>query len=283
MVSGQDNIICFVISPIGGPDTPVRKRSDQVFKHVFEPAAEQCGFKAIRADHISEPGLITSQIIQHIIEDPIVLGDLTGRNPNVFYELAIRHALRKPYVQLIEKGEEIPFDVAGVRTITVDHHDLDSVEAAKEEIVRQMQSMQSPGYEVQSPISAAVDLESLRQSGSPQQRQLADLHTSVADLRTGFSTFEATVSSVIIELAETLKGQQPNHRTVFQLSRDITRVQKLIGALGRDVPPLVSLEQARELLLDIEKYLTAVQPRVFESRLRANVIRRRYIGPEDQP
>src|SRR4051812_30411064 len=96
---------CFVISPIGDIDSDIRKRSDQVLKHVIQPAVTSCGYVATRADQISEPGMITSQVIQHIANDSMVIADLTGRNPNVFYELAIRHALRKPYLQLIENGE----------------------------------------------------------------------------------------------------------------------------------------------------------------------------------
>lgn len=133
---------CFVLAPIGEPDTDIRKRSDQVFKHIIAPAVEECGYSPLRADHISEPGLISSQVIQHIVNDPLVVADLTGRNPNVFYELAIRHALRKPLVQIIKSGEQIPFDVAGTRTIYVDHRDLDSVETAKGEIVKQVKAVE---------------------------------------------------------------------------------------------------------------------------------------------
>lgn len=98
--------------------------------------------------------------------DPMVVADLTGKNPNVFYELAIRHALRRPYVQVIQKGERIPFDVAGVRTIEVDHRDVDSVGAARLEIERQRQATTANGAEVESPISVAVDLDRLRKSAS---------------------------------------------------------------------------------------------------------------------
>src|ERR1043165_4065514 len=76
--------ICFVIAPIGVPDSDTRKRSDQVLKHVIRPAAISCGYKAIRADQIDKPGLITSQVIQHIVTDALVVADLTERNPNVF-------------------------------------------------------------------------------------------------------------------------------------------------------------------------------------------------------
>lgn len=184
---------CFVIAPIGEPESDERKRSDQILSYVIEPAVQRLGYKPIRADNISEPGIITTQIIQHIIDDPLVVADLSGRNPNVFYELALRHALRRPYVQLIQRGERIPFDVAAIRTIEVDHRDLDSVAAAKVEIERQVRSMQGSS-EVDSPISMAVDLELLRQSGNPEQRQLADVLAAIGELRSGLSLVEKKLS-----------------------------------------------------------------------------------------
>jgi len=109
---------CFIIAPIGAEGTETRKRSDQVLKHMIEPAASACGFQALRADRISASGTITDQIIQHIIEAPLVIADLSEHNPNVFYELAIRHALRRPYVQMIHKSFlPIPFDLSSTRTV----------------------------------------------------------------------------------------------------------------------------------------------------------------------
>jgi len=186
----SNNNICFVIAPIGEEGTEIRRRSDQVLNHILKPAAKEFGCEAMRADQISEPGVITSQIVQHIMEDAIVVADLTGRNPNVFYELAIRHAIRKPYVQIIQRGDEKPFDVAGVRTIEIDHHDLDSVQSAKEEIIRQITSMKKEGYQVDSPISITIDFERLRKSENPEQRQLADVLSAMADLRSGLASIE---------------------------------------------------------------------------------------------
>ena len=74
---------CFVISPIGNEGSDVRRRADQVLRHVIGPAVASCGYEAIRADQIAEPGLITTQVIQHIIDDPLVIADLTGSNPNL--------------------------------------------------------------------------------------------------------------------------------------------------------------------------------------------------------
>lgn len=187
--------LCFVISPIGDPDSETRKRSDQVLKHVVRPAATSCGYKAVRADEIDKPGMITSQVIQHVVNDALVVADLTERNPNVFYELAIRHALRKPLVQLIRKGEAIPFDVAGTRTIYVDHKDLDSVESAKNEIVEQIKALEKDSSDIETPISVSLDLQLLRQSEKPEERSLADLVAAVVDLRASLTKVELRIGT----------------------------------------------------------------------------------------
>jgi hypothetical protein len=135
--------ICFVISPIGEDGSEIRERSDQILKHIIVSSVEQLGYTIIRADKIAEPGIITTQIIEHIVDAELVIADLTDKNPNVFYELAIRHAIRKPLVQMIKKGEVIPFDVAATRIIQFDLQSLDSVAAAKEEIISQVTAVQN--------------------------------------------------------------------------------------------------------------------------------------------
>src|SRR5437899_11104024 len=122
---------CFVISPIGEAGSETRHRADQVFKHIIQPVARDCGYNAVRADHISKPGIITSQIIEHLAQDPLVIADLSGHNPNVFYELAVRHVARKPVIQITQVGEPIPSDVAPTRTIQLDHRDLESAALCK--------------------------------------------------------------------------------------------------------------------------------------------------------
>jgi hypothetical protein len=187
---------CFVIAPIGDPNSDTRKRSDQVLKHIIRPAAMECGYGAIRADEISEPGIITSQVIQRIIEDPLVIADLTDRNPNVFYELALRHAIKRPLVQLIRKGDNIPFDVAGMRTIPVDHHDLDSVEESKKEIVAQIKTVERMTPEqIETPISVSIQLQQLRQSDNPEQRTLADLLSTISEVRTVVAALDKKMST----------------------------------------------------------------------------------------
>jgi len=197
---------CFVIAPIGEAESETRKRSDLVLKHVVKPAVGACGYTATRADEISEPGMITSQVIQRIVDDPLVVADLTEHNPNVFYELALRHALRKPLVQIIRKGDKIPFDVAGMRTVEVDHRDLDSVEEAKERIVEQIRTLELDPSKMETPVSVSLGLQQLRQSDDPEQRSLAE----VLDALTGIKNQLAHQSDQI----SILRSQVPREPAV---------------------------------------------------------------------
>ena len=187
MAKKDEPRICFVIAPIGTEGSDIRVRSDQVLKHIIAPAAKDCGYDPVRADQISEPGLITSQVIQHVVEDDLVIADLTGRNPNVFYELALRHAVKKPVVQIIHATETIPFDVAASRTVHVAHHDLDSAARAREEIGRQIKAVEKNPGEVDTPISVALELQSLRQSDNPLEKSNAEIISMLQELRVGIS------------------------------------------------------------------------------------------------
>src|SRR3954468_655555 len=108
---------CFVISPIGDDDSEIRKRSDLLLNYIVRPAAEPHHLTVIRSDEIVEPGMISSQVIEHMLRDAIVVADLTDHNANVFYELALRHSFHKPVIQLIMSGQQIPFYGAPLRTI----------------------------------------------------------------------------------------------------------------------------------------------------------------------
>ncbi len=181
---------CFVIAPIGEEGTEIRARSDKVLEHIIKPPVEGCGYECTRADEISEPGIITSQIIQHLVDDHLVIADLTGRNPNVYYELAVRHVVKKPIVQIIQAEETIPFDVAGTRTIHVDYRDLDSVSNCKQELAKQIRSVEKDPTRVDTPVSVAIDLESLRKSENPLEKSSAEIISMLQDIRSMVSDIE---------------------------------------------------------------------------------------------
>ena len=156
---------CFVVCPLGEERSETRRRSDKLLHHVLGPVLLRNGYDAVRADHIPKVGLITTQIINLVVESDLVIADLTGSNPNVFYELALRHASRRPYIQLVESGSKIPFDVSGIRTIQIDLSDLNSVERAKTEIEAQIKEFHR-GHRPDSPVSIAAVARMLQDDSS---------------------------------------------------------------------------------------------------------------------
>ncbi len=186
---------CFVISPIGEPKSETRSRADRLFKYIITPAVKILGYIPIRADQISEPGIITNQIIENVVESDLVIADLTGHNPNVFYELAIRHSIKKKYIQLIQIGESLPFDIKVTRTIQYDLQDLDNVDKVKNELSSSIIKLQKSNKPIDTPISVTLDLKAFRESGKPIEKSLANIIQMISDINNKISSTEQQLFS----------------------------------------------------------------------------------------
>ena len=122
---------CFVVSPIGDAGSEIRNNADKLFKYIISPVCKKCGFEPIRVDQINDSDSITQTIIDKLLSSELVIADISGHNPNVFYEMGYRKCTDKPIIHLKRKGESIPFDVNTVRTFEYDLTDLDNVEETK--------------------------------------------------------------------------------------------------------------------------------------------------------
>lgn len=118
---------CFVISPIGDEGTDVRVTADRVLRHIIRKALD-AEYTVTRGDEEENPGAITPQIVASIIEADLVVADLSGFNPNVYYEVAIAHGFKKPTVHLQNKLEKPAFDLKDARLVRYDVQDPDAIE-----------------------------------------------------------------------------------------------------------------------------------------------------------
>jgi hypothetical protein len=126
------------------------------------PVLFELDYEAIRADKIPEPGSVTNQITRNLRDADLVIADLSYHYPNVYYELGIRHAIGKPAIQIIEKGQRIPFDVSGIRTIEIITKGLDlggaleSIEGVKRELRRQITFIEKNPDKVEAPVRDVI-------------------------------------------------------------------------------------------------------------------------------
>jgi hypothetical protein len=116
--------ICFIITPIGEENSEQRKHADLFLNSLIEPALKEFGLRVVRADKIGSPGMITSQVLEHVLRARLAIVDLSFHNPNAFYEMALRHASGLPVVQITRKIDKPPFDVNQIRTATIDTSDI---------------------------------------------------------------------------------------------------------------------------------------------------------------
>jgi hypothetical protein len=169
----MSSLTCLVISPVGDPGTEARRRADQVFKHIIEPVVSALGYTAKRADEMGLPGIITGQLLAAVADSDLLVADLTDHDANVFYELAIRHACQRPVVQLIDSAQRPPFDLADMRTINLDIHDLDSAEDARRQLEDQIERANTSSP-VDTPIASAKAMKTLWESQEPAAPVLAE-------------------------------------------------------------------------------------------------------------
>lgn len=107
--------VCFVLMPIADVAGYEAGHFGRVYEHVIKPAVVAAGFTPIRADDAVKTDYIVVGIIQKIVESAMVVCDFSARNPNVMYELGIRHAFNKPVVLIKDRRTEKIFDIQGLR------------------------------------------------------------------------------------------------------------------------------------------------------------------------
>ena len=137
---------CFVVSPIGDAGTDIRKNADQLYQHINKPVCEKCGFAAQRVDEFNTSNSITQEILDALNDYDLVIADLTGHNPNVFFEIGYRTKSQKPIIHLKRKDETIPFDVSSIRTFEYDLTDLDMVTATKDRLEQVIRNFKYDEY-----------------------------------------------------------------------------------------------------------------------------------------
>jgi hypothetical protein len=94
---------------------------NEVYRDTIRPLVAEIGFEPFRVDEAAGPGIILNDIWARITESSVVIAEVSEANPNVYYEVGVAHALRKPTVLLAQRGTKLPFDLGPHRCIFYDN------------------------------------------------------------------------------------------------------------------------------------------------------------------
>ena len=236
----SDQKTCFVISPIGDEGTEEREHANEIYE-LIEDATRNLEYNCDRADKIDAPGKINTQVLERVVDSDLVIADLTRQNPNVFYELAVRHTHNKPTVQIIKNTDNIPFDLFDQRTVEISFDDYSSSKESRSKIKEQIRAVESGDYG-QNPVSAAEAQVQWRQSDNPEERNLADITDALNEINSKVDELK--------NVAESNEAIQAYSET--ELRRLFERIDSMEIKLNEVGESLQSLLQDAE-----EKNLTA--------------------------
>lgn len=222
---------------------------DKTYHNIIKPVVEELGFTCIRADEIRHSGIIDVPMYQWLISADVVIADLSAYNPNAFYELGVRHALR-PHttIAISESRLEPPFDVNHTVIRPYEHLGKD---IGYTETMRFRQ-------ELKDSISAIIDLP---QVDSPVYTYLKDLDPPkyLAPSEVPAVSGKDTLSSIIGRAKSALDASDFRGAiTLFELAREVDSgsdyiLQQLVLATYKSKYPthVDSLKRALKLLEEL--------------------------------
>ena len=228
---------CFIVSPIGDEGSETRNNADKLLRYVITPVCASCGFTAVRADQINDSDSITQTIIDKLTSADLVIADISGHNPNVFYEMGYRKCTGKPIIHLKKKGDDIPFDVNTVRTFEYDLTDLDNVEEIKS---RLQQTIEATSF------GTADDTRN--QSEEPQNNQyvLPDVLPILYQIQDSIVELKEQVNKKDTETIQTIVQASLNN-TKKEESVDAVMMKILLPEIIKNPNSIKNLLQLAEL------------------------------------
>jgi len=191
---------CFVIMPISDVETYEAGHFGRVYEHLIKPSCEAAGFKPVRADEVQVTNYIVVDILRKIVDAEMVVCDLSGRNPNVLYELGIRQAFNRRVVLIRDSRTPRIFDIQGLRDLEYDENlRIDKTTNAVESLSNLLKNTSS---------LSAGDVNSIIQLlgvNPPQVSPSRDALNAINDIEKRISEFENLVRTKNLELSSPVR------------------------------------------------------------------------------
>lgn len=157
--------------------------ANEKFDLLFKPVLDELDYDAIRADKEDIPGSISRKIVERIIKSEMVIADISDYNPNVFYELAVRNAVKKPVIIIKTSQQKPPFDIQDTRAISVDMSKPRIWQAAISQLKNQIKEAEKnpkqASESILSDFTFQIDVRKEEDVSSEILRRLKDMESSL--------------------------------------------------------------------------------------------------------
>lgn len=269
---------CFVIIGYGiKTDYPTGRQIDldKTYKNIIEPVFKEMGFLCFRASDIQHSGMIDLPMYENILKADFVVADLTTLNPNVLYELGIRHAVKKNTTIVISENElKYPFDLSHILIEKYEHlgKAIDHDEVIRFREVLQNKVLQllkhpkidSPIYTIfpalQTPSFTKEEIDEIKESKESEE-SLSDI---LAEAEIAKENLDYTRA---IELLETAKEMTKANDFIIQrlaLATYKSKKPNTLDALFRAELILDELEPSNSTNLETLALMGAINKRIYE-------------------
>lgn len=191
----------FVVMQVGAKDSSERRRADEIYKFIIAPAVSDAGLEPYRADLDFSPGAITPKMLSELLNARVVIADLTGRNPNVFYELGITHSFARPLISIADSSSSLPFDAKDERIIELGEYPPSGLpyaqgEQAKAALKESLRIVLTDEYSPPSPLREVGANRSVDQLApkNPLAAEMSQIRETLEDINKRLPRKTATVS-----------------------------------------------------------------------------------------
>jgi hypothetical protein len=185
---GTQGRICFVIMPFSKTNSCTEEEWTRVFEDVIKPAVEAASYDCRRST--ATRGNLIKEIIQDLDASWVVLADLTDRNPNVFYELGVRHALKDRTILIAQKRNDIPFDLHSYANHVYNWRTPQGKEEFAERIKALLEDVDKDPHRADNPVSDFLETPVRREQPATVTSRLNNIEDRLDSIEAGPQLFD---------------------------------------------------------------------------------------------
>lgn len=231
---------------------PFAEELSDVYRYLIADGLSNLGYDVRRADDILSQNNILSDIISSIYSSDLIVADLTGSNPNVYYELGIAHAFNKNVILLIQDIEELPFDLRSYRVVSYSVH-FSKMNQAKEELIQLAKEAIKGKLPFGNPVK---DFCGARQNSAESLTSGLNAHEEDSESDYGLLDYRIMLEEGFEKLGQILT--EVGSRLENEVTPEITKSSKKLNSSQHSTKQQKSI--VMDLAVHLQKYGAFVKP-----------------------